>query len=62
MEPFREKVPCAHPEFEPERYLGTLTSNYVCVACGRSFSPEHMNYLPASNRAADAPSAERLVS
>jgi hypothetical protein len=36
---------CAHPAFEPEIYLGTPTSEYVCTLCGKSFSYEYMKYV-----------------
>jgi hypothetical protein len=43
---------CAHTAFEPERYLGTLTSEYVCVLCGRSFSHEHARHILEKGNAA----------
>jgi hypothetical protein len=36
-----DSADCTHPAFEPERYLGSLTSEYVCVRCGFSTSYEH---------------------
>jgi hypothetical protein len=41
---------CEHPAFEPERYLGTLTSEYICVRCGLSVSYEHAMYLLDSKK------------
>jgi hypothetical protein len=49
--PFPGDGACAHPAFEPEYYLGTPTSDYVCTLCGRSFSYEYMRLILKRARA-----------
>jgi hypothetical protein len=52
---------CAHTAFEPELYLGTLTSEFVCVLCGRSFSYEHARYILEKGNAARIPSETQTL-
>ena len=53
---------CSHPAFEPERYLGTLTSEYVCLHCGRSFGYEHARYILEKGNSSRISSETQILS
>jgi len=42
--------PCNHPSFDKEYYLGAQTGDYVCLQCGRDFTPTEVDELERKRR------------
>lgn len=38
---------CEHPSFAKEYYLGSSTGDYICDACGKSFTRDEVDVIDA---------------